>query len=67
MEQDVPAQIQQALRAGELDTLQIAKAVFGSRATQRRVNAYLYRMEREGLLVRRIEPGQTRPRWRNTE
>ena len=47
-----------------LDTLQIAKAVFGEKATQKDVNPTLYKMSRGGQIVQIKLPNKSRPHWK---
>jgi len=47
----------------EVPTLEIAKAVYGSKASARMINPILYSLERERKVVKISEANGTKPRW----
>ena len=46
-----------------IPTLVIAKAVFGSNATKKTINRFLYELEKQKLIVKKCKPNGGDPRW----
>lgn len=44
-------------------TLQIARHVFGDKATKKSVNRYMYAMEKDGLVEKTCEENGSKPKW----
>lgn len=47
-----------------LDTLQIAKAVYGDQGTPKQVNPTLYKLKKEGKIMQLKMPNKSRPHWK---